>query len=132
MKRTVIAASLISLLLPFLAYAAEEVQASPASIAYGILIHTDEEGAPEGFTFGKVLVSSRFMVPHIEMSADAAEIGDIVKVELPTAGRKARILEVAAKDQNPSCKWVDENADAYLGGVVCNGWSYKSLPAAKK
>ena len=47
MKRTVIAASLISLLLPFLAYAAEEVQASPASIAYGILIHTDEEGAPE-------------------------------------------------------------------------------------
>lgn len=64
----------------------------------------------------------------------ATQMRDIIKIRVPQAPEQApSFVEVGAKSnqRNPnSCDWVDGSMLSLRGGVVCNGWSYRTIEDA--
>jgi hypothetical protein len=140
------------LLVSLASLAADEPPAAPRFeyglidkiVAYGVATSMDDPNcpsnvvcpkqAPPGFHYMSVHTNGRRFLQNILMAEGVAEIGDIVKMEKASRGkdgkiRESRVIEVAAKkgSDNPDCRWVDGDEKAYEGGVVCQGWSYKSI-----
>jgi hypothetical protein len=55
---------------------------------------------------------------------------DIIQYRIPPPGQDgfpAMIGAQAEKRKAGLCDWLDGTQGSYTGGVVCNGWSYKTL-----
>ena len=56
--------------------------------------------------------------------------GDILQAEVsrdPARPSRYTAMGVRSPQRSPNCDWVDGSVSSGKGGVVCFGWSYKSL-----
>lgn len=72
------------------------------------------------FAFAKVLVPKQLALAN----------GDIIQIQVNTDPARAPVftaLGARYKDRSASCDWVDGSMLMRKGGIVCNGWTYKTI-----
>jgi len=75
--------------------------------------------------YGSVVFLKTIVPPNYYVDA-----GDIVKLNVPTRQNEIpTIASVGAKrwERSAACDWVDGTPNSLKGGVVCKGWSYKTI-----
>jgi len=83
------------------------------------------------FHYAAVAVYGTFMFQKVLVPREAAlRYTDIIQIEVPGDPRALPMfvsLGARAMDRGPHCNWMDGSDLARRGGVVCAGWTYKSL-----
>lgn len=81
--------------------------------------------------FATVSIYDTFAFLKVYVPKDLAlKNSDIIEMQVnmdPARAPVFTLLGARYKDRSASCNWVDGSMLMRTGGVVCNGWSYKSL-----
>ena len=75
--------------------------------------------------YGSVVFLKTIVPPNYWVDA-----GDIVRLHIPVRENEMpMVASVGAKrgERGPACDWADGTPSSFRGGVVCRGWSYKTI-----